>query len=160
MRIGRTHSDRASKAGALLGLAAPAHVDPCRRCVWPKPRPGATGGSRLSGGFPRPASTPSMHLHVGSCINPAVSVVSHFRPWRQPSAKSCPSFADRRAMRPPLAIHRPWRLPGLWIASRRVPIAQKCPQSRIRGSTSFRHLFKRCQGVCGALALGRRGEFP
>ena len=35
-RIDRIHSDRASKAGALPGLAAPARVDPCRRCVWPK----------------------------------------------------------------------------------------------------------------------------
>ena len=117
----------------------------------PKPRPGATGGLRLSGGFPPSAMRQRVHWCNGSCINPAVSVVSHFRPWRQPSAKSCPSFAHPRAVRQPLAIHRPWRLPGLWIASRRVPRAQKRLQSRTICSRCARHVFERCRGVCGAV---------
>lgn len=70
-----------------------------------------------------------------------------------------PYFAAPWATRQPLATHNPWRLPGGPTASRRVPRAQKRPQSRTMSSRCYRHLFERGGGVCRTVRAEVQGDF-
>ena len=129
MRIDRTHSDRASKAGALPGLAAPHTLRPVsgRRGVWPR-----TAGSLL----PNPAfASHECRQRTRVCHADAPAPLGS----RERASRCCahrwggalpPNFCNGYGLRHPLYPTRPLRLTSATSAPASMLCMHLCPGSR------------------------------